>query len=316
MLALLPLAEQGLEQLQVAAPDISEYLEVIRGRLQYYPKHLSRALSIFIANVEAAKYGIRHLADQYDYNRIWKADKHTPEHSMARQVLEEMQLRNVFASIDIHNNTGLNPRYACLNRLEPFYQHLARLFSRTVVFFLQPDSILSHPFARICPSVTIECGKPGAQQGTQHAIEYLETCLQLSEFPDYPVTEHNIDIFRNVVVVKISEDVSIGFDEDIADICLISNIEQLNFTQLPAGTTLAHMHKNDINLLQAWDEQGNEVSNQYFQLKNGEIRAVIPIMPYMLTRDRDIIRQDCLCYLMEPMNIRFISSITKSKITA
>lgn len=34
LLELLPLAQQGLEQLEVAAPDISEYLNVIRGRLQ------------------------------------------------------------------------------------------------------------------------------------------------------------------------------------------------------------------------------------------------------------------------------------------
>ena len=71
---------------------------------QYQNRELPRALSIFIGNVQAARYGLRRLTGQLDYNRIWKGGT-TPEHNMTSQVLEEMQQRNVFAAIDIHNNT-------------------------------------------------------------------------------------------------------------------------------------------------------------------------------------------------------------------
>jgi len=45
-----------------------------------------------------------------------------------------MRLRDVFASVDIHNNTGLNPHYGCVTALRHASLHLAAMFSRTVVY--------------------------------------------------------------------------------------------------------------------------------------------------------------------------------------
>ena len=100
---------------------------------KYQNQHLPRALSFFIGNVAAARYGQRHLPLQADYNRIWKGEGDGPEDVMVRQVLERMQELGVFACIDIHNNTGRNPHYACVNQLEHGFFHLARLFSRTEI---------------------------------------------------------------------------------------------------------------------------------------------------------------------------------------
>ena len=128
--------------------------------LQYKNRELPRALSIFIGNVQAARYGLRKLAGQPDYNRIWKeTNTTTPENAMTDQVLEEMKQKDVFAAIDIHNNTGLNPHYGCVNVLEPAFLHLACMFNRTVVWFTRPDEVLSMAFAKLCPAVTVECGK-------------------------------------------------------------------------------------------------------------------------------------------------------------
>jgi hypothetical protein len=51
--------------------------------------------------------------------------------------------------------------------------------------------------------------------------------------------------------------------------------------------------------LRAWDEQGNEVSDKYFTVQDDEIRLMLRVMPVMLTVDKEAIRQDCFCYLME-----------------
>ncbi|HEB57735.1 MAG TPA: peptidase M14, partial [Gammaproteobacteria bacterium] len=84
--------------------------EAVRRLLSsYHDRELPRALSLFIGNVRAAAQGCRHLADQPDFNRIWKCDGNTAEYRMARQVLDSMERRGPFASIDIHNNTGFNP---------------------------------------------------------------------------------------------------------------------------------------------------------------------------------------------------------------
>ena len=36
-----------------------------------------------------------------------------------------MQARGLFASIDIHNNTGINPHYGVVNRLDHAVLHLS-----------------------------------------------------------------------------------------------------------------------------------------------------------------------------------------------
>lgn len=51
--------------------------------------------------------------------------------------------------------------------------------------------------------------------------------------------------------------------------------------------------------LEVQDEQGQNVADRFFYACNGEIRTSVPIMPGMLTLNSRIIRQDCLCYLME-----------------
>jgi hypothetical protein len=51
--------------------------------------------------------------------------------------------------------------------------------------------------------------------------------------------------------------------------------------------------------LEVWDEAGVAVADRYFEVVNGELRTRRSVMPAMLTLDERIIRQDCLCYLME-----------------
>src|SRR5262249_32103782 len=106
---------------------------------------LPRALSIFIGNVQAARAGGRRLADQPDYNRVCPGAAHAgpPEHALMRDVVAQMQARNVFASVDLHNNTGLNPHYACVARLDSPFVHVASLFSRTIVYFQRPRGVQS-----------------------------------------------------------------------------------------------------------------------------------------------------------------------------
>jgi hypothetical protein len=47
------------------------------------------------------------------------------------------------------------------------------------------------------------------------------------------------------------------------------------------------------------DEEGRDVSGDYFEIRGGELRTRRPVTPSMLTLNEQVIRQDCLCYLME-----------------
>jgi hypothetical protein len=268
---------------------------------KYAAAELPRALSLFIGNVEAARAGLRRLDGQPDYNRVWPGSEeaHPAELAMMQQVVDAMRARGVFASLDIHNNTGLNPHYACVNRLDSDFLHLATLFSRIVVYFIRPRGVQSAAFAELCPSVTVECGKPGTPGGVEHAAAFMEAALHLSEFPAHRVAPDDIDLFHTVATVKVPEAVSFGFGAPEADIDFLPELDHCNFRELARGELLGRVRPDSRARLLVLDERGEDVSLRLFDYARGNIALAKPLMPAMLTRDARVIRQDCLCYLME-----------------
>jgi len=269
--------------------------------LGYQDKELPRALSIFIGNVEAARDNLRRLAGQPDYNRVWPGSEYpdSPEKRMMEEVVDIMRTRQPFASVDVHNNTGINPHYACINRIDHRFMHLASLFSRTLVYFIRPAGVQSMAFASLCPALTVECGKVGQSAGEVHAQEFLDACLHLSQIPDHPVAAHDVDLFHTVATVRVPRAYSFGFGEQPVDICFIDDLDHLNFRELPAGTTLAQLDGVDELPLEVSDERGREVADRFFQVEGDMLRTTKAVMPSMFTLDERVIRQDCLGYLME-----------------
>ncbi|MFZ0789314.1 MAG: M14 family metallopeptidase [Chromatiaceae bacterium] len=268
---------------------------------------LPRALSLFIGNVSAAASGVRHLPGQPDYNRVWPGSEapFSREHEVMASVVQIMTERGCFASIDLHNNTGSNPHYACVNRLDNRFLQLATLFGRTVVYFLRPTGVQSMAMAALCPSITLECGKVSEETGVQHARELIDAALHLAEIPDHPVAPHDIDLFHTVARMHIPDAASFGFPPETADLVLNPEIEHFNFRELPPGTALGRVNgiPGRAGLpLEVRDEGGLDVTERYFGLEGGELRLRQSVMPSMLTRNQVVIRQDCLGYLMERYN--------------
>ncbi len=268
---------------------------------KYLNKDLPRSLALFIGNVAAAKHNVRRLDNQPDFNRIWPGAELTEsaESKLVEKVFSLMKNRNVFASIDIHNNTGLNPHYACINRLDNRFFQLAALFGRLVVFFSRPKGVQSSAFAEICPAVTLECGRPDQEHGVTHALEFLDSCLHLTEFPQQQIHPQDIDLFHTVAQVKIKENTNFSFNKVDVDLLLDKDIERFNFSEIKPGTRLGTVYNGTELPLLALDETGNNVTTNFFRLAEGDLQITRPTMPSMLTLDEGIIRQDCLCYLME-----------------
>ncbi len=276
--------------------------QLLRDRIDRFDDpRLPRALSLFIGNVMAAAKGARRLPNQPDFNRVWPGSQlpPTPEHALMAGVVARMTERGAFASLDLHNNTGLNPHYACVNRLDNGSLRLATLFSRTVVYFTRPTGVQSMAMAAICPSVTVECGKVGDRQGIEHAMTFIDAALHLTEIPEHPLPLRDIDLFHTVAQVKIPEEVRFGFAPAEADLLLDPELEQMNFRELPRGTLFATIRDDGNVPLEVIDEHGRDIRDRIFSLARGELRLSQALMPSMLTRDEAIIRQDCLCYLME-----------------
>jgi succinylglutamate desuccinylase len=264
-------------------------------------KELPRSLSLFVGNIEAAREGMRRLDGQPDYNRVWPGGdlwQDSAEAAMMREIVDEMRGRNVFASVDVHNNTGLNPHYACVNKLDHQYLQLATLFGRTVVYFIRPRGVQSMAFAELCPATTLECGKPHQPNGVEHATNYLDACLHLSELPNHPVAQGDIDLFHTVAQVTLPNEAAFSFDHDKVDIQFNPDLDHMNFREVPAGTEWGVVHRMGSCPV-ARGEQGEIVTREYFDIKEDKLVLKRAVMPSMLTLDEQVIRQDCLCYLME-----------------
>ncbi len=272
---------------------------------KYQDRPLPRALSIFFGNITAAHKGVRRLDGQADYNRIWPGTllAECPETQMASDIVAIMTQKSLFASIDIHNNTGLNPHYSCINKLEAQFLQLATLFGRFVVYFTRPKGVQSAAFAEHCPAVTLECGRPGQQYGVDHALEFIESCLNLTALPDHPVHQQDIDLFHTVAQVCVHNDVDFSFHRQDADLLLNEDLETLNFTEIPTGTVFGRAQHNFNSPVIAKNEDGLIVTDRFFSVQHGRLTINRPTMPSMLTLDEKVIKQDCLCYLMERLTI-------------
>lgn len=277
---------------------------------RYQNKELPRSISIFFGNIAASKQGLRRLDGQPDYNRVW-AGTDQPECEEAllmRQVEHEIAKQQPFASIDVHNNTGKNPHYGCITSLDHAFLQLSALFSRTVVFFETPKGVQSMAMSKYCPSVTIECGKPHLSHGIEHATNYLETVLHLSEISSKPIAESDVDIYHTVARITVPESTTFQFAENgieliqKPDICFDSGFDKLNFCELATGSVFGQVQSESDVKLQAWNDHEQDVSTDYFTVDNGKLLLCRDVMPAMITLDENIIRQDCLCYLMERLN--------------
>jgi uncharacterized protein len=285
--------ETGLEAAQ----------ELLRRHLA---KGLSRSLLLFVGNVEAAAAGVRTLPGQRDFNRIWPGTTLTedPFARMAQFVFDYAARRPLFASVDIHNNTGFNPHYGCVSRLEPKFLALARLFSRTIVHSERPLGVQTNAFTRLCPAVTVECGKVGEGKARDHAIELLEACLSIAELPDHPPSPQDLNPLRTYVIVRVPPTATLSFDGAPADFMFPANLDHLNFSELAAGATFGRVGDGAQRLELAPGDGAETAPEGYFDYADGEIRLARAAIPAMLTTKPAAVRQDCLCYLMHRINLQ------------
>lgn len=263
-----------------------------------------RAVSFFFGNVQAAREGLRRLEGQPDFNRIWPGTELAPGPltRMAQAVCDEMAGRGVFASIDVHNNTGRNPHYACVERLDRQTLGLAAQFGPLALYSPYPKGTQTGAFAGLCPSVTLECGQPGDEAGTAWAARFIEDCLRLSAIPLNPPR----DLFHVLAQVLVREEASFSFSDPQADLLLRGQLDCLNFTELEPGAVFGQVAAGSPDALLplvARADDGQDVAAEFFQIDQGRLVLRKAAMPCMLSLDERVIRQDCLGYLMERLHV-------------
>lgn len=260
--------------------------------------HLERGIIILFGNTLAAKSKMRHLPEQKDFNRIWDGGD-SAEDMFAHDVIKYCIDKNVFASIDIHNNTGKNPYYGCVNVREDTYLNLARAFSKKVVYFTEPKEVCSMAFSKICPAVTIEAGQPDLAEGIDKVANYLKQIYHLNSLEELTPAFHS-PIFYTNARIKVHKEARIDFRNELTkdiDISLISTLELLNFDFINEGKCLGWCRRHD--LFTVVDNEGFDVTEQYFEFVEDRIITKRMFIPSMFTMDEYILKEDCLGYVMQ-----------------
>lgn len=272
---------------------------------RYRRRALPRSWCLFIGNVTAARQGYRRLDDQPDFNRCWPGTPHAnePVSRTLAALTDRMRRRGLFASVDVHNNSGRNPHYAVINALRPETLNLAALFSRTALYFTIPNGVQSASFEAFCPAVTVECGVIGGEAGVAHAARFLDACLHLEHLPGHPPRPGDLGIYETTARLTVSPGTHFGFDDPAATLNLAPDLDALNFHELPPGTRLGRVADGNGPPVRAHDLAGRDVTPDYLAVRNGELVTTRAVTPSMLTRDRHVIRQDCLGYLMAPAGV-------------
>ncbi len=294
---------------------------LLKSRYQRDP--LPRSLIILIGNVEAAAKNQRYLPHQPDFNRCWPGSivPHTPWHDLWAEVTKHIRQCQPFASIDIHNNTGRNPHYAAVNHIDPQMLHLASEFTKTVVYFTEPKGVLSDAFGQFCPSVTLECGLSTDGGGADHALAYLDRVLNLEALSnEFPAPEC-LELYQMFATLMVHPDLDFCFNGLVPDetsenvLYFPKDLDAHNFSEWPRGFCLAHYRSNNPKPVIARSHSGDDMTHDCFDIGVNGIKTTRPLMPAMLTLDPFAIRNDCLCYLMERLNINALVAGTYHEAT-
>ena len=165
--------------------------------------------------------------------------------------------------------------------------------------FHTPKGVSTMAFDDICPAITLECSTPGNRLGIDKAVPLIDDLMHMDHFPEKPLPSHDLQLVHNNAVLKIAEDVNFGFEdeEEKFDLTLVENSDRHNFTRLETSEVFAHTTLK--RPLVATAEDGTDITDELILNDNGAISLKKPLMPAMITLDKRIIVQDCLCYLLE-----------------
>ncbi|MFC2058006.1 M14 family metallopeptidase, partial [Campylobacterota bacterium] len=260
-------------------------LEIMQEILKKYKNAegytLPRSIWLFVGNVEAASLGLRRLDNELDFNRAWPGTTE-PDTSTAKLIAEVMKRiteDELFAAIDLHNNTGKNPPYGCISSVNEKNKYLSSFFNHIAMVFHIPKGVSTMAFDDICPAITLECSTPGNRLGIDRAVALIDDLLHMDHFPDKPLPSHDLQLVQNNAVLKIAENVNFGFEDEKRkfDLTLVENFDRHNFTRLETSEVFAHTTL-DKPLIATADD-GTDVTNELIRNNNGAISLKKPLMP-------------------------------------
>ena len=265
---------------------------------------LPRSIWLFVGNVDAAQMGVRLRDGQIDFNRAWPG---TPEPNsdtaiLIQEVMDRITQDELFASIDLHNNTGQNPPYGCISVVNEKNKYLSSFFNHIAMVFQSPKGVSTMAFDDICPAITLECSTPGNEPARKRAFDLIDDLMHMDHFPTKPLPAHDLQLVKNTATIKINANVTFCFEDDVnnssdMDLTVVKNFDHHNFTLLEENEVFAYSKVAKALLVTSAD--GQDITDEIIQNDNGKLSLKKALMPAMISMDKKIVLQDCLCYLLE-----------------
>ncbi len=258
-------------------------------------------LAIVIASVRAARHSPqfthRFVPGEFDLNRRFGNDDcHDRVTELARQITEYIRSKHPLCVIDLHNTSGNSPAFAVSVKDDLEIKRMASVFTKTMVITrLVVGSLMEQDFD--CPIVTIECG--GANNSRSHKIAYqgLLDFARQQHMP--PLEDVFFETFQHPMRVELRSGISLDYGEyknqDVA-ITLRQDIEKLNFVEIEKATRFGWVNRHLADCLRARNENGDNVIEQLFEVKNNQLLSRQPLRVFMATGRADIALSDCLFY--------------------
>ncbi len=261
-------------------------------------------LWVFIGNVRAASqegwFAHRFLDDQEDFNRVWGLEPQTTRmRRCAAAVLDEVLAEPLEAAIDLHNNTGQNPRYAIMPETTLETCALAGTVAELgLVWGGGPRHTLMA--ALPCPAVALEGGLPALAESRRWAEERLRRFLEAPGFDLGGPVRGPRELFEVRFTVTVRPEVPFAFGgpltEDI-DLVLRPGLDAHNFGMLLAGTVIGHVEPGTAMPLTAFGLDGLDAAERLLTVKpDGALVTAEDLIPVMMVTSVQQTRRDCLCY--------------------
>ena len=246
---------------------------------------------LFVGNVDAAAVQMRHLADEADFNRIWRQQ---PWSDAINQLLERF---NPWCGVDIHNNSGPNPHYSVVTDHRASTLALAALFSKKVIFTDHTLDILAHAVSFHCPALTVETGTVDDPTSEQRAYDFLKRLNQLRRVPEPSVNE--LETYETVGIVKVEHEN--GSLENFPR--FDASLKQKSFSTLPAGSPFIDWLPAGWQVHVSDPAHDSDLTHDFLEFRDQSAFLKCDVVMSMFTNTPLLAIQDCVCYFLKTTSL-------------
>jgi len=259
---------------------------------------------IVLAAVAAARvppgFAHRMLPGGRDLNRCFRPPFAGVEGAWAAEVLRVLRAARPEALVDLHNNTGHNPAYGVGTRVDDVRLGLTALFARRFVHSTIALGALAEVTADELNAVTIECGRAGDRVADEIAAAGLARFLGADALPlDGPPAD--MTILADPIRVAVRPGTRIAFGElpdRVVDLTLRGDVDRHNFEALLPGVPVGWLRAGADWPLVAAGADGEDVSRDYFVVRDGLLTTRRAMVPIMMTTNVTAALEDCLFYMV------------------